>query len=187
MKRFIVKQFLAGCVGLCIVQMTFGAEPNSRTASSWLPLAQDELHDPADPALSQLKNPSETLSVLPRNGSGDQVNWVKALESGNINPRISIRSNTQGEVLDLNVLLRNTNEMAMVNFPHKQHTEWLICSNCHEAIFKSKAGATEFSMFDILNGEYCGRCHGAVAFPLTECNRCHNVPRTSIATPAKAN
>jgi c(7)-type cytochrome triheme protein len=136
---------------------------------------------------SDLQNPTEALSVLPRDGSGDQVNWVKALESGNIKPRINLHSNTRGEVFDLNVLLRNTNELAMVNFPHKQHTEWLVCSNCHEEIFKSKAGATKFGMFDILNGEYCGRCHGAVAFPLTECNRCHNVPRTPVAAPAGTN
>lgn len=187
MKRCIAKKFLAVCVGLCIAQTTFGGEPNSKAIPFWLPLAQDELHDPADPALNLLQNPTEALSVLPRDGSGDQVNWVKALENGNIKPRINIRSNKQVEVLDLNVLLRNTNEMAMVNFPHKQHTEWLVCSNCHEEIFKSKAGTTQFGMFDILNGEYCGRCHGAVAFPLTECNRCHNVPRIPTAVPARVN
>ena len=187
MKRFIAIHFIAVCVGLCIAQITFGAETDSKTKTYWLPLTQDELHDPADPALNQLQNPAATLSVLPRDGAGDQVNWVKALENGNIEPRINIRSNTQAEVLDLNVLLWNTGEMGMVNFPHKQHTEWLVCGNCHEDIFKSKAGATKFGMFDILNGEYCGRCHGAVAFPLTECNRCHNVPRTPTAAPAKAN
>ena len=187
MKRCIAKQFLAVCVGLCIAQTTFGDEPVSVVNSFWLPLSQDELHDPTDPALSLLHNPAEVLSVLPRDGGGDQVNWVKALENSVIKPLINIRSNTQVEVLDLDVLLRNTDEMGMVNFPHKQHTEWLICSNCHEKIFKSKAGATKFGMFDILNGEYCGRCHGAVAFPLTECNRCHNVPRTPTAAPAKAN
>lgn len=187
MKRYIAKQFLAVCVGLCIAQTTFSVEPTAQTMSFWLPLAQDELHDPASPALNQLQNPTEALSVLPGDGSGNQVNWVKALDSGNIKPRISIRSNTQVEVLDLNVLLRKTDEMGMVNFPHKQHTEWLVCSNCHEKIFKSKAGATKFGMFDILNGEYCGRCHGAVAFPLTECNRCHNVPRAQTMAPAKAN
>jgi c(7)-type cytochrome triheme protein len=187
MKQCIANQILAVCLGLCIAQTTFGVEPNSKTVSFWLPLAQDELHDPADPALNLLQNPTKALSVLPGDGSGNQVNWVKALENGNIKPRTNIRSNTQSEVLDLNVLLRNTNEMGMVNFPHKQHTEWLVCSNCHEEIFKSKAGATKFGMFDILNGEYCGRCHGAVAFPLTDCNRCHNVPRTAITAPAKAN
>lgn len=187
MKRCIATQFLAVCVGLCIAQASFGAGPVSKAPSFWLPLAQDELHDPADPALNLLQNPAKALSVLPRDESGDQVNWVKALDNGNIKPRINIRSNTKAEVLDLNVLLRNTGEMGMVNFPHKQHTEWLVCSNCHEEIFKSTAGATKFGMFDILNGEYCGRCHGAVAFPLTECNRCHNVPRTPTAAPAKAN
>ena len=29
----------------------------------------------------------------------------------------------------------------MVRFPHKQLTEWLDCSNCHEKLFKSKTGA----------------------------------------------
>jgi c(7)-type cytochrome triheme protein len=187
MKQCIAKQFFAVCVGLCISQTTFGVDPTTGTNSFWLPLAQDELHDPADPALNLLKNPTEVLSVLPHDGDGDQVNWVKALEDNNIKPTINFRSNTQAEVLDLDVLLRNTDEMGLVNFPHKQHTEWLVCSNCHEKIFKFKAGTTKFGMLDILNGEYCGRCHGAVAFPLTECNRCHNVPRTPAEVSSKIN
>ena len=32
-------------------------------------------------------------------------------------------------------------------------------------------------MLLILAGEKCGLCHGAVAFPLTECLRCHSVQR----------
>lgn len=187
MKRYITDRFVLLCMGLCIAQTTFGDEFKSRTASVWLPLVRDELHDPANAALTLLQNPTEALSVLPSDGSGDQVNWVKALENGNIKPRINIRANTQGEVLDLDVLLRNTNEMDMVNFPHKQHTEWLTCSNCHEGIFKSKAGTTKFTMYDILKGEYCGRCHSTVAFPLTECKRCHNVPHTPTAVTAKVN
>jgi hypothetical protein len=35
------------------------------------------------------------------------------------------------------------------------------------------------NMLQILSGEKCGQCHGAVAFPLTECARCHRVPRGS--------
>jgi c(7)-type cytochrome triheme protein len=185
-KRCIVERLFAVCVGLCIVQTTLAAEPVSRTASHWLPLAQDELHDPAMTALNLLQNPSEALSKFPRDGAGNQVDWVKALEKGYIKPHVSIRSNTQIKVLDLDVLRRNTGEMDMVLFPHKQHTEWLACSNCHEELFKSKGGATKFGMFDILNGEYCGRCHGAVAFPLTECKRCHSVPRSPIVIPAQA-
>jgi c(7)-type cytochrome triheme protein len=188
MKRYVAKNIFAVCIGLSIAQIAWGIEPPSKANGYWLPLAQDELHDPADPALNLLQNPTKALSILPRDGAGDQVNWVKALDGNYIKPRINLHANTQIEVLDLDVLLRNTDEMNMVNFSHKQHTAWLVCSNCHEDIFKSKAGANKFGMFDILNGESCGRCHGAVAFPLTECNRCHNVPRTSSTpAPARAN
>ena len=187
MKRGATKQIFVLFLGLNIAQISYGIEPDSQARSFWLPLAQDELHDPADPALNLLQNPAKALSMLPRAGAGDQVNWVKAIEDKNIRPSITLHSNAQAEILNLDVLLRNTDEMNMVTFPHKQHTEWLSCSNCHEDIFKSKGGANKFGMFDILNGESCGRCHGAVAFPLTECNRCHNVPRASTAAPATVN
>lgn len=187
MTQYMAKQSIAVCLTLCFAQAIFGAEPVSKANSYWLPLAQDELHDPADPALHLLQNPTKALSALPRDGSGDQVNWVKALDDNYISPRLNLLSNIQSEVLDLNILFPDTGEMDMVDFPHKQHTEWLVCSNCHEEIFKYKARAAKFGMFNILNGEYCGRCHGAVAFPLTECKRCHNVPRKSTASPARAN
>ena len=106
------------------------------------------------------------------------LRWVKALEQGLITPRTNITPETMINVLDLDVIMPRTGEMPMVRFPHKQHTEWLDCSNCHEHLFKAKAGATTaVNMFAILQGEYCGLCHGAVAFPLTECNRCHTVER----------
>jgi c(7)-type cytochrome triheme protein len=187
MKRLIVEHFITACILLCVVQNAFGAGLVSKVNSHWLSLSKDGVHDPKNPSLHLLQNPAKTLSALPRGESGDQVNWVKALNNNYINPSIKLRSNIQVEVLDLNILFPNTGEMDMVDFPHKQHTEWLACSNCHEKIFKYKARATKFGMFDILNGEYCGRCHGAVAFPLTECKRCHNLPRTSTAAPVKAN
>jgi c(7)-type cytochrome triheme protein len=137
-------------------------------------------------ALKLLQSPNEALSKLPSDGSGNQVDWVKALEKHYIKPRLNIHSNTEDEVLDLDILLKNTGEMDMVLFPHKQHTEWMACSICHEKLFKSKVGSTKFSMFDILNGEYCGLCQGAVASPLTGCKRCHNVPRPPIAAPAES-
>lgn len=184
-KRSIFEQLFVMCALLCIVQVTLAVEPTAKTAPHWLPLSQDDLHDPAITALNLLQNPNDALSKLPHEGSGNQVDWVKAIEKGFIRPHINIGSNAGIKVLDLNVLRRNTGEMDMVLFPHKQHTEWLTCSNCHDEIFKSKAGATKFGMLDILNGEYCGRCHGAVAFPLTECQRCHSVPRLPIVIPAQ--
>jgi c(7)-type cytochrome triheme protein len=179
MKRYSSKQIFVMCLGLCIIQATWSAEIVSSTQPVWSPLSRDELHDPANPAINLLQNTASALSLMPRDGAGDQVNWVKALDGNYIKPRITLHSNTQIEVLDLDVLFRNTGEMGMVNFPHKQHTQWLSCNNCHEKIFKSKSGANRFGMFDILNGQSCGRCHGAVAFPLTECNRCHIAARQS--------
>lgn len=154
-------------------------------AGTWLPLAQDGLHDPSIPDLRLLQDPAEALSRLPPDAVGNQVDWVKALEQGHINPRTNIHPETRIKVLDQDILMRETGEMPMVRFPHKQHTEWLDCGNCHEGLFKSKAGATPVNMLAILQGEYCGRCHGAVAFPLTECIRCHSVPRTATGA-AKA-
>jgi c(7)-type cytochrome triheme protein len=37
-----------------------------------------------------------------------------------------------------------------------------------------KQGANPVSMDRIIRGEYCGRCHGVVAFPFTDCLRCHS-------------
>lgn len=160
-------------------------------AGNWKPLAQDGLHDPSNTALSQLQNPAEALSKLPPDTAGNQVNWVKALEQGKITPRTNIYASTKVKELDKkeppDVLMKNTAELSMVRFPHKQHSEFLDCSNCHEGLFKSKAGTTPgFNMFNILQGEFCGRCHGAVAFPLTECKRCHNEPRPVAGGAAKA-
>lgn len=144
------------------------------------PLAKDGLHDPATPAIKLLQEPREALAGMPRDTTGNGVLWVKALQQGLIDPRTNILPDTPIRVLDQNVLMTRTAEAPLVLFPHKQHTEWLDCSNCHESLFKSKAGATPgLNMFAILQGEFCGRCHGAVAFPLTECNRCHSVQRNA--------
>ena len=152
--------------------------------ADWLPLANDGVHDPENPALAVMQEPSEALSQLPRDEAGDvgnKVRWVRALEGGYIDPRTNIFPETKIEVLDLDILMKNTGSANYVLFPHKPHTEWLDCSNCHEEIFKTKAGATRMSMLEILSGEFCGRCHGAVAFPLLVCNRCHSVPPEEAA------
>lgn len=147
-------------------------------AGTQVPLAKDGLHDPANPGIKLLQEPREALANLVPDVVGNNVNWNKALEQGQIKPRSHIMSDTPVRVLDQDVIMPRTGELPMVRFPHKQHTEWLDCSNCHETLFKSKAGATKgVNMFQILQGEFCGVCHGAVAFPLTECKRCHSVVR----------
>jgi len=148
----------------------------------WATPAGDSIHDPESPGTRALQRPAEALSRLPPNSAGNQVDWVKALREGLIAPRTQLEATTRVQTLDRDILMRRTVEMPYVRFPHLAHTEWLDCSNCHEKLFKLKAGTTPVSMLAILQGEYCGRCHGAVAFPLTECNRCHSVPRNAKTT-----
>ncbi len=146
-------------------------------AGNWKPLAQDGLHDALEPGVAQLQEPKDALSRLPPDTAGNQVNWMKALEEGQIKPRTNVMPETKIEVRDQDVIMKRTGEMALVRFPHRQHTLWLDCSNCHDRLFKKKAGASTVNMMQILSGEKCGVCHGAVAFPLTECQRCHSLPR----------
>ncbi|MBF0135908.1 MAG: hypothetical protein HQL65_06685 [Magnetococcales bacterium] len=141
----------------------------------WKPLEKDGLHDPDGPAIKELQQPNQAMTALPADVVGNQVRWVEALKNGSIKPRTNIMPDTRIQVLDLDLIYGNTGDNPFVLFPHRQHTEWLDCANCHEELFKSKFGATPIKMMDILGGQYCGRCHGAVAFPLTECKRCHSV------------
>lgn len=145
-------------------------------AAEWQPLARDGLHDPTNTGLKWLQNPASALSRLPADSAGNKVDWMRAFEGGYINPRSGLNNKTPPELLDTNILLNKTGSLPLVLFPHKQHTIWLDCSNCHDKIFEEEAGATPITMQKILEGEYCGVCHGAVAFPLTECSRCHSVP-----------
>lgn len=160
-----------------IAVMLFVAPAGLADSRNWPPLRNDGIHDPQSPAMSVLQEPREALAPLPPDAVGNQVRWVKALDEGLINPRTNINPETKINVLDADVLLKRTGEMPIVRFPHRQHTAWLDCSNCHDSLFERKAGATKINMFLILQGEKCGVCHGAVSFPLTECNRCHSVER----------
>ena len=166
MTRYVLATAIAAWVGAGPVQ-----------AGNWRPLDNDGLHDSASPALEILQQPAEALQQLPPDTAGNKVHWIKALNDGYIQPRSALTGNKEIEVLDLDVLMNLNGSTPMVRFPHKQHTQWLDCGNCHEKLFKSKTGETPVTMEKILEGEYCGVCHGAVAFPLTECNRCHSVPR----------
>jgi c(7)-type cytochrome triheme protein len=145
----------------------------------WLPLSQDGIHDPEAPAVRDglLQDPAVALTPLSPDYAGNQVRWVLSLMRGEIEPRENLMPGTKNRRRDRDVLLSLRGGMPIVRFPHDIHTEWLDCSNCHDKIFKEKLGATRLSMYAILQGEQCGVCHGAVAFPLTECSRCHSIPR----------
>ena len=147
----------------------------SADGRKWKKLSADGLHDPRNDMLQYLQQPAEALGVLPKGGpDGNQVDWAEALRTGAIEPRTNIRPGTKIRVLDLDIVFTETAGQPYVVFPHRQHTEWLDCANCHPAIFIARRGANDFGMLEVLEGNYCGQCHGAVSFPLTECKRCHS-------------
>jgi c(7)-type cytochrome triheme protein len=121
-----------------------------------------------------LQAPLLSFQLLPRANHGNYVNWVAALGKKQIQPRWDTRDTAaEPTVMDLNIVREVKGSMPDVVFPHKQHTEWLDCSNCHPAIFTPQKGANQISMAAIMLGQKCGVCHGKVAFPVSECRLCH--------------
>ena len=130
--------------------------------------------------LTQLGEKYNAFSRLDVGKAGNHVDWVKSLESHKIRPRFELADpGAEGFVFDLNIVREVKGSMPDVVYPHKQHTEWLDCSNCHPDIFIPQKGANQISMVQILLGEKCGVCHGKVAFPVSECRRCHSRPKAA--------
>lgn len=143
------------------------------------PPSKDGIHDPDNDGTHILQAPKDSFSQLTKSNSGNRVDWVAALEKGEINPRYDrLDPEKVPIVLDLNIVREVKGSMPDVVYPHKQHTEWLDCSNCHPAIFVPMKGANNISMASILLGEKCGVCHGKVAFPVSECRKCHSKNKT---------
>ncbi len=137
--------------------------------------ADDGIHDPTNEGTLLLQPPLQGMAELVRSNFGNNVDWVMSLESKKATPRWE-RTNAMAEgiVMDLNIVRVPKGSMPNVVFPHKQHTEWLDCSNCHPAIFIPQKGANQISMPLIMLGQKCGVCHGKVAFPVSQCTKCHS-------------
>ena len=147
-----------------------------KSSAEWnLPPTRDGIHDPENEGTEILQPPKAAFEGLPKAKSGNRVDWVKALQDGGINPRYDrLDPDAAPVVMDLNIVREVKGSMPNVVYPHKQHTEWLDCSNCHPAIFIPQKGANQISMASILLGQKCGVCHGKVAFPVSECRKCHS-------------
>lgn len=117
--------------------------------------------------------PEKLARKLPRDNAG-YPDMVRALDQKLIKAKSGIKPHAKPQpVLNLDVKLVPAGPFRLV-FPHKPHTQWLTCANCHPKIFKMKAGADKISMAALYAGKYCGTCHGKVAFPIpTGCPRCH--------------
>ena len=158
-----------------------------KSSSEWNPPpAEDGIHDPTNSGTMLLQPPKVAFESLSKSKSGNRVDWVQALQNGEIAPRYErMDENAKPVVMDLNIVREVKGSMPDVVYPHKQHTEWLDCSNCHPAIFIPQKGANQISMASILLGQKCGVCHGKVAFPVSECRRCHSKQKAA-ASEAKA-
>lgn len=146
------------------------------------PPTEDGIHDPESAGTHVLQPPLEAYVGLPTTEFGNYVDWVKAIDSKALNPRWE-RTDPAAEpfVMDLDIVRPVKASVPDVVFPHRQHTEWLACSNCHPAIFIPQKGANQISMSAILLGQKCGVCHGKVSFPVTtkSCTKCHSKPKPS--------
>jgi c(7)-type cytochrome triheme protein len=153
------------------------------------PPSEDGIHDPSNAGTMALQPPLTAFNGLPGLGAGNRINWVKSLGEQKIKPRWDRNQpDAAAVVMDLNIVREVKGSMPDVVYPHKQHTEWLDCSNCHPAIFIPQKGANQISMAAIMLGQKCGVCHGKVAFPVSECRLCHSKPKEGVthtaATPA---
>ncbi len=144
------------------------------------PPAEDGIHDPANDGTHALLAPLSVFPSLPKANSGNRIDWVQALAAGTIKPRADQADATEEiVVMDLNIVREVKGSMPDVVYTHKQHTEWLDCSNCHPGIFVPLKGANQMSMAAIMLGQQCGVCHGKVAFSISECRKCHSRSKES--------
>lgn len=142
-----------------------------------LALERNPIHDEANPDFLRLQRIDEATRHMTRDAVGFP-DWMAALRSGAISPWAGLSAADKMNVLDLDIVMKNTKEMPHVRFPHQSHTLWLDCSNCHPVPFIAKTGANSVSMSDIFRGQYCGMCHDRVAFiTFFACDRCHSVPQ----------
>ena len=136
-------------------------------------------HDRGD-AAQRRKEFEAFAEGLPRKGAGE-VDWEEAELRGRIRPvdyveGQSIRRPPMQMDKDVAIASR-ARWMTGVLFSHRKHAAWNGCEACHPEIFPAtKQGEVKYTMFQISSGEYCGVCHGPVAFPVADCERCHVQP-----------
>ena len=114
---------------------------------------------------------------LPQERFGNGIDWIKAEEQKLLTLKdqlegVSIKRKKLANPQKLE-LSAKTVGMPNIIFSHKKHAIWNGCELCHPEIFGVKKGTTVYTMQDIFNGKYCGACHGSVAFPNDDCQRCH--------------
>ena len=187
---------LGAAAAALVLCMTMGAAPaaaqdgankfnrlmKSSIESNASPMT-DGIHDAGNAGTAALQPPKEAFGELPKGNSGNKVDWVKALRNGAVFPRVD-KDGTKApkQTMDMDIIREVKGSMPDVVYPHLAHTEWLDCAQCHPKIFVPKKGGNPISMAAILMGQYCGVCHGKVAFPVSECSKCHSKSKPNAKT-----
>ncbi len=127
----------------------------------------------------QMKYDFTTFTAkLPKAKFGNGVNWEKTAADGFIKPvdyieGISMKRPVRKIVKDFTIKPKQGGVNDII-FSHKKHARWNGCEVCHPEIFAGgKKGKTLYTMEDIKKKRFCGVCHSTIAFPLTQCDRCH--------------
>lgn len=107
-----------------------------------------------------------------------EIDWMSGIRDGVFKPFDSTDPEAKPALppfsLDIVMPVKKEFGIPQVIFPHSSHTMWLDCRNCHPVIFAPKRGVNPITMHGILEGKYCAKCHGKVAFQLYDCFRCHS-------------
>ncbi len=118
---------------------------------------------------------------FPKQTYWNLIDWEKAEAAWLVRPidfleGVSLPRRALKAQKDFSIASKST-WMPDIIFSHRKHITWNGCEVCHPEIFPSvKKGAVPYTMLEISAGRYCGVCHGRVAFPLNECERCHTTP-----------
>jgi c(7)-type cytochrome triheme protein len=126
----------------------------------------------------------ETFTAkFPKNAYG--IDWEEAEATSVIKPIDTLQGVSMKKVA-----MKNPEDFAIqarvtwasdIVFSHKKHNTWNGCETCHPDIFPStKKTGTRYTMFHIEAGEYCGVCHGKVAFTIKACNGCHKEMKDKV-------
>lgn len=120
--------------------------------------------------------PPLAFQNLPRTPMGE-IDWMAGVRRGILKPFDSTDPEAKPPLtpnLDIQLPVKKELGIPDVVFPHLSHSLWLDCRNCHPSIFVPKRAGNPITMHKIIEGEYCARCHGVVAFRLYDCFRCHS-------------
>lgn len=132
--------------------------------------------DTVRPPIESVWDPDSVTALLPRDHAGN-IDWVAAKRTGVIRPRATADDGMEQPEswrfeFGFDFFFPGPNPTFDAWFPHSTHTEWVACEQCHSRIFRYRGA--EIKMADVMQGRYCGECHGKVAFPpQTACERCH--------------